>query len=783
MFIMKKYVLFSLCLLWSFTTIAQTDYETNLKPKPEMKLADLMYAQGFYYSSAAYYKEVIRQKPEWRYPKYWLAMSYFKAKDYKNAEIWFKKFVNYRLQPKDKPKRIEKENNTIYNKARYYYGEVLKNNGKYDEAITQLKAFKAKYVPTQKKKQSEAEKDWIKKANIAIQGAEMALANNAARKVKVKSLGGKVNFGYEEASPVELNDSTIYYSALNKKTLVYIDRKKDIPPYKIYQSKKVNGEWQKGKALPAPINTEEYGTGNVALSADGKRMYFCTCYNNAYDEIICAINFAEKKGEKWINVERLNKEINNPNFTSTQPVVRSGEDNFDIVYFVSDREGGKGGMDIWYFIRTKKGNYKGPRPLRGKVNTPFDELTPFYNENDSALYFSSNGHAGFGGFDIFKSIENEELQWDTIINVGKPINSSADDLYYRQTPNKTSGYLVSNRDGGSLIDKRYRGDDLYSFEDFNYGVSGFVVKQKDEKSGKSIVEKATVKLFSKNEKGEKILIDEVETNTGEYFFKLRPDQDYTVEVHKAGFAPNVEYVSTKNLPQEDTINQQLNIEKSRIFATGGLFNENDSLNQKPLDNAIVKLLEKQSDGTYKTISMQRIDAQNPNYLFDLDLSKEYQINVNKDGFFAWTETVDFSQVKPTQDTLHQDATMSKIEVGKTYTLENILYEFGKATLTDASKKILDNLAKIMQENPLLIVELSAHTDAIGSDKANLNLSQARAQSCVDYLKSLSISSSRLMAKGYGESKPIAPNQNEDGSDNEAGRAKNRRTEFKVIGEL
>jgi outer membrane protein OmpA-like peptidoglycan-associated protein len=94
--------------------------------------------------------------------------------------------------------------------------------------------------------------------------------------------------------------------------------------------------------------------------------------------------------------------------------------------------------------------------------------------------------------------------------------------------------------------------------------------------------------------------------------------------------------------------------------------------------------------------------------------------------------------------------------------------------------VLDELLTILEENPTIIIELGSHTDAIGSDESNLKLSQARAQSCVDYLVSKGVSKGRLTAKGYGESMPIAPNENEDGSDNEEGRQKNRRTEFKVL---
>jgi len=104
-------------------------------------------------------------------------------------------------------------------------------------------------------------------------------------------------------------------------------------------------------------------------------------------------------------------------------------------------------------------------------------------------------------------------------------------------------------------------------------------------------------------------------------------------------------------------------------------------------------------------------------------------------------------------------------------------------LAAGSKKVLDDLKLLMDENPLIIIELSSHTDNIGSDKYNIDLSQRRAQSCVDYLISIGISRDRLVAKGYGKSAPIAPNNKPDGSDDPDGRAKNRRTAFKILGEL
>lgn len=777
--------IFILLLLSTFViTQAQIDREKALKPKAELKLADLLYAQSFYYSATEYYKEVVTAKPEWRYPKYWLAMSYAKANDYKNAEIWFGKFVNMPLGEKDKPKKIERENKTIFNKANYYYAEALKHNGKHEEALKYYKAFKANYIPETKKKKNQDETDWLNKANIAIKGSEMALEMaNITKKVKVKSIGDAVNTGYEEAAPMPVNDSILYYSSLNTDKLIYIEKPKDIPPYKIYQSKKVNGEWQKGVLLPNYINDEKYATGNAAISEDGNRMYFTKCFHNEVDEVICAIHFSEKNNNKWSEAVLLNEQINDPRYTSTQPAVRSSGDRFDLVYFVSDREGGKGGMDIWYFIRTAKGDYKGPKLLSGPINTIYDELSPFYNGYDSTFYFSSNGHPSMGGFDIFKTTENDEMQWIEPINVGAPINSTADDLYYKNEYGKTSGFLVSNRDGATLIDKRYRGDDIYYFEDFKYGLSGMIVKEDNAETGKTIVEEATVKLYTTNLEGKKVMVEEVKVKNGEYFFNLKPDMDYTVEVIKPGFSSTFEEISTKQLLTEDTLSRDLGIVKTKIVATGSIYQKEDSLKTAKLGNALVTLLEKQADGSFKTVGATKITDSTPNYYFDLDVVKNYEIKITKDGYFAKTISVDLSTIKPDEDTLVMHGLMDKIEIGKAYTLDNILYAFGKADLTPASKVILNDLAKLMQENPLIIVELSAHTDAVGSDESNLKLSQARAESCVNYLKSISISAERMVAKGYGESMPIAPNQNEDGSDNEAGRAKNRRTEFKVLGGL
>ncbi len=769
---MKKIIgAICLVLLVGFSSFAQIDKEKAIKPRHELKIADLLYAQSLYYSAAEYYKEVVRAKPESRYAKYWLAMATLKGADYSNALKFFRAFDEQPIDPKIKAKRLEKENDEIYGLANYYYGLTLKHNGDYEGALEKLKEFKAKYDMPDKA-------DWNKIANNEIKGAEWAIAHPNSKKVKIKSLGDLINTGYEDAAPMPINDSTIYYTSLQKDDLVFIQRDKDIPHYRMYQSQKVDGVWQRGKQLPTVFQDEEFGTGNSAISEDGNRIYFCKCHHNEVDEIICNLYLSEKKKDRWQEAVALNSSINDPKFTSTQPTVRTSGDGMDIVYFVSDREGGKGGMDIWYFIRTGRGDFKGPRLLGGAINTPQEEITPYYDNTQNLFYFSSNGHPSVGGFDVFVSFEEDDLGWVEPENVGLPINSTADDLYYVKEPGKTSGFLVSNREGTSKIRNKYVGDDIFYFEDFNYGLDGFIFNEGI--NGDVPLEGATVRLFTTDVYGNEIMVEELVNVKESYFFNLKPDKEYKVEVVKTGFSSSFEYLSTTDIPYEDTLNRNLSVNKTFTNVLGSLYDDKDSLKTTKLDNAILTLFEVNADGSKLSITTKRMASGVIDFSFSLDNGKVYQIDVMKDGYFKRSIPVNTNNVPGGKDYVEVIGLLAAIEVGKSYELANILYDFGKATLRNESKVVLDELLEILKENANIIIELGSHTDSKGTDELNFKLSQARAQSCVDYIISKGISKGRLVAKGYGESSPVAPNENEDGSDNEDGRQKNRRTEFKVL---
>ncbi|MEX2590546.1 MAG: OmpA family protein [Chitinophagales bacterium] len=371
---------------------------------------------------------------------------------------------------------------------------------------------------------------------------------------------------------------------------------------------------------------------------------------------------------------------------NTHPAVAESEGDFDILYFSSDRNDGEGGYDIYYAEVGENGKVNSVNNLGPVINTSGNEKTPLYYAEHGLLYFSSDMHPGLGGFDNF-SAEGSLQEWTEPVNLGYPINSSADDQFYAPGEDRRSYYFVSNRPGIIGLKSETCCDDIFMAKDLfvpDFAVKGKIKEQVDSTTTSPL-------------KGVDIAIYSVENGK------------------RALFAID----SNKNLTS---------------------------------------------------------------YFHNLKAGKDFEMEFKKQGYFTFTESIQTKGVFES-DTFEVDATLEKIRKDKSYTLSNIYYAYNSAELNEASKETLDQLYTILSENESLIFELSSHTDSIGSAGYNQRLSQKRAQACVDYLLEKGVSKDQLIAKGYGESQPIAPNTKPDGSDNPEGRAMNRRTEYKVIGEF
>ncbi len=633
-----------------------------------MKEADKLLKAGNIYEAIASYEEIILAEPDKIEALYILAQSYFMVRDYKNSLNTYKEVVD--------------KNDPEYELAKFYYGLTLKMNGKYDEAIVIFDEFKKKYRGKDAVTMKKRVKLEVDGCNLAIEKIKHPL------KVDIKNMGTNINAVYMDFAPVIWGDTALSFSSLRSDSLI-IKHKKDDNNYlvKMFRAKKIGSSWGKGEEMGGPFKNEELHVANGAFSTDYKRYYFTICEEDKMRKKICQIYVSKLEDGVWQEAEKLGPSINDPKYTSTQPNVGTYKKNSEILYFVSDRDDGEGGLDLWYSLITSKGVYKEPRNLGRKINTPYDEMSPFYDKGSGNLYFSSLGHAGFGGFDIFKSLGSAK-KWVVPSNVGYPVNSSVDDMYYVLTSDPEKGFLTSNRTGSIHLKAETCCDDLYNV-------------------------KWTVIL--------------------------------------------------------------------KFALTGNVYVTGDTT-MTPIDGAMVNLmsLERTSEGPTQIYADTLSNGRK--YFSVLAEEQSYNISASKPGYLTGSATA--STIGLTKsDTLIKDIYLQPITKERAYVLRNIYYDFDEFTLRTESERTLDSILLIMNTNPTLIVEIGSHTDSVGTDDYNNRLSQKRAESVVRYLVDHGIPQNRLTAKGYGETEHIARNTNSDGTDNEEGRQLNRRTEFKIIGEL
>ncbi len=277
------------------------------------------------------------------------------------------------------------------------------------------------------------------------------------------------------------------------------------------------GKWSLPIVVAEPINTEG-NEGSVALNKRGTVMYLTQCKVEKKKALGCGIYVSKRKGKLWGTPQLLQIKVDS-NTTIGHPALSEDE---TVLIFSSDMSGGYGGKDLWMSVKGKRNRWSDPINLGPMVNTPGDEMFPFLH-TDGTIYFSSNGHVGMGGLDIYKTSQDENGAYKLPINLKSPVNSSADDFSMIIEKDGERGYLTSNRDGGK------GGDDIYQFElpPLQLALRGVVT---DSKTG-AIMTGIKVQLI-----GNDGTTNEVETdNTGVYEFVLKPLTSYEIVVNTEGY--------------------------------------------------------------------------------------------------------------------------------------------------------------------------------------------------------------------------------------------------------
>jgi len=392
----------------------------------------------------------------------------FQNGDFYGAGIYYNKAMDYdsldmELVMKN-AEALRLQNN--YKKAEYYYQKIyLKDGGReYPKAVFWLASMKKingdylgsyktwKRVKTIYRNSNTYEN---KKAKNEIKASAYARRAEKYRgEAVVKNIGVGVNTEASEFNPI-IKHNQLFFSSMRAKK-IGLDRQvfDEVYKVKLYKANVIDSNWETDDDLPLIINSPQYHNTSSCFSPDGSQYYFTRCDENNR----CKIMVSSYKLGKWSDVKEI--DVNSQASTSTQPM-SFNKDGKEYLFFASDRKGGFGKLDIWYSKKNQKGNFETPINAGKQVNSIDNEVTPFYDLKKKRLYFSSDWHAGLGGFDIFESLGDPE-RLTRPKNMGMPINSRWNDLYYFVDTLTDTNYLASNRIGSFTDRDETCCNDIYS---------------------------------------------------------------------------------------------------------------------------------------------------------------------------------------------------------------------------------------------------------------------------------------------------------------------------------
>lgn len=343
-----------------------------------------------------------------------------------------------------------RENGEIYPASLLNYGLMLKQCGRYDEALEVFKRARKKYRKDSRGYLSRKSRQEIESCIWAKGNSGESLSD-----LVFEHLPEHINTKNAEFAH-RIHNGKLIFSSLRADS---ISEKEEIydPSYSthLFESE-IKGDGYSEEVKIKGVNWDDASTGNGSYSLDGKRFYFSHCKSDGHN-YSCKILVAYVENNKFVDVDTLGDIINYPGANTTMPFI--GEwDGSEVLFYSSNRDGGVGGMDIWYSFIKNGNQFAKPRNIK-KLNTLDDELSPFWDSEATTLYFSSSWHNGFGGQDIFKS--KYESDFGAPENLMEPINSPANDLYYFQTPTKDTAYFSSNRLGSNYSKNPTCCSDIY----------------------------------------------------------------------------------------------------------------------------------------------------------------------------------------------------------------------------------------------------------------------------------------------------------------------------------
>lgn len=663
------------------------------------------------------------------------------------------------------------------------------------------------------------------------------LVKSPAR-VRIDNLGPGVNSKFPDYAPVLSADENkiIYTSRREGTTGGMVDPEDSLFYEDIYVTYKIDGDWAPAKNIGQPINLDDHDA-SINLSADGKKLLIYRTKNGGdiYESKLDGFEWSEPKAIKEINT----KEYENH-------AAYSSDGRY--LFFISNRKGETsiGGKDIYIADVSENGVFSNIRNAGPIINTPYDEDGVFFHPDGKTLYFSSKGHNSMGGYDIFKC-EWDGESFSKPMNIGYPINSPEDDVFFVLTADGKRAYFASYREEG------YGDKDIYVMNFLNetellsslhFSVkdstrtkslnakieirdvaTGAIVVSREAEDGETIanlpagktyeivvtydkfipykevltlpfdagsqVLNRSIELYKdpqskikgllsdKNSKislkGEVEFLDSetgevvkgsVTDKSGRFDIDVPPGRDYQIQVKSTGYALLMDSLKLPKSSKGDEINKDFNLsrlDRSRMSVLKGRVY--DASSKKPL-TGLISITEY---GGQPVIIYQK----EGNYDCVVFNGALHTMVVDVPGYMTFTQEIHVPDSSKKYE-LIVDVPLVKAERGAKIVLNNIFFDFNKSTLRPSSFRSLNSLLSMMKRYPEMSIEISGHTDNVGSMAYNQKLSESRALIVKDYLVRNGISSKRIGAYGRSFRQPIASN------DTHEGRQLNRRTEIKIL---
>ncbi|MCC6722193.1 MAG: OmpA family protein [Bacteroidia bacterium] len=589
----------------------------------------------------------------------------------------------------------------------------------FEKAILSLELYKEKYTSADK----------------TYADNFIALLKRDDEKVKVENLGSVVNSSSNDFIPRILQDG---------KTLYFLSDKpggtggEDI----WYSTLDASGNWSTPKNLYGLNSTSHEGI--LAISPDEKVAIVFGNFKGSFGG--GDLFYSVKTTDGWTPPCNLGGAINSSNWESLACI---GPDGKTLIYSTDKGNGNK--SDLYITFLSENG-WSTPKSI-GNINTSSNEKYPFLASDGKTLYFSTDGRFGFGGTDMFVSrrLDDSWTKWSEPVNLGKYINTLEDDADLSIPASGKLAYIVRRNSP-----EGYGNGDIYKFlmpysmrPEQLFKLYGFVFNEKDSVAEVNIrfIDMATNTEVTKATSS---------AENGYYTVSLPLNKKYLAVIDMKGYlyySEVIDLTDPDKYRKRYTFQQKIKLQRARL----------DELKIK-LDAMNIEM-----DNLNKT------ESTNLRETFDKyeKLTNEYNNVLEEIEKLIYQAKYDWMTENEEDLSLQKDFHVKRAIIGATFELKNIFFETGSAVLKDDSKAELDKLVEILK-NSEIVIELGGHTDSIGSDEANQKLSQDRVESVKKYLVDKGINTNRIVAVGYGEKTPIAPNATPEG------RQLNRRVEVKIL---